>query len=132
MAAQVFESGNFLNIFLRFLGFWGSFSYKNFSYKKTCTVSYYILYKVFGVNHFVHLRHPMARFTRWYQHTTDTVFYWKIVFWLSWVFSLSSSYSFSSTKRLWRSNYNVIFSLLNMLPLFAETGSPTVTDQNHD
>ena len=33
-AAQVFEAGNFLNIFLRFWGFCGSFSYKNFSSKK--------------------------------------------------------------------------------------------------
>ena len=36
-AAQVFEAGDFLNISLRFWGFWGSFSYNNFSYKKkTC------------------------------------------------------------------------------------------------
>ena len=32
--AQAFEGGGFLNIFLRFLGFWGSFSYKDFSYMK--------------------------------------------------------------------------------------------------
>ena len=37
VAAQVFEAGDFLNIFLWFLGFWGSLSYKNFSYKK-CVV----------------------------------------------------------------------------------------------
>ena len=34
IAAQAFEAGDFLNIFFRFLGFWGSFSYKNFSLKK--------------------------------------------------------------------------------------------------
>ena len=34
IAAQEFEAGDFLNIFLRFFGFWGSFYYKNFSYKK--------------------------------------------------------------------------------------------------
>ena len=34
---------DFLNIFLRFLGFWGSFSYKNFSYKKR---AFYINRKV--------------------------------------------------------------------------------------
>ena len=37
IAAQAFETGDFLNIFLRFLGFSGSFCYKNFSYKK-CVV----------------------------------------------------------------------------------------------
>ena len=31
-------AGDFLNIFLRFLGFLGSFSYKNFPRKKTCTL----------------------------------------------------------------------------------------------
>ena len=36
IAAQVFEAGDFLNIFLRFLDFQDSFSYKNSSYKKTC------------------------------------------------------------------------------------------------
>ena len=34
IAVELFEAGDFLNIFLRFWGFWGSFSYKNFSYKK--------------------------------------------------------------------------------------------------
>ena len=34
IAAQKFEAGDFLDIFLRFLGFPGSFSYENFSYKK--------------------------------------------------------------------------------------------------
>ena len=33
-AAQAFEAEEFLNIFLRFWGCSGSFSYKNFSYKK--------------------------------------------------------------------------------------------------
>ena len=28
IAGQASEAGDFLNIFLRFLGFWGSFSYK--------------------------------------------------------------------------------------------------------
>ena len=32
--AQAYEAGDFLYIFLRFWSFWGSFSYKNFSYKK--------------------------------------------------------------------------------------------------
>ena len=39
IAAQAFKAGNFLNIFLRFLDFWGSFSDKNFSYKKTPCIS---------------------------------------------------------------------------------------------
>ena len=34
IATQAFEAGDFLNIFLRFSGFWGSFSYNNFSYEK--------------------------------------------------------------------------------------------------
>ena len=34
IAVQSSEAGDFLNILLRFLGFWGSFSYKNCSYKK--------------------------------------------------------------------------------------------------
>ena len=38
IAAQAFEAGDFLNISLRFLGFWGSFCYKKFSYKKTCSL----------------------------------------------------------------------------------------------
>ena len=33
-ATQAFEVRDFFNIFLRFWDFWGSFSYKNFSYKK--------------------------------------------------------------------------------------------------
>ena len=37
IAAQAFETGGFLNIFLRFWGFWGSFSYKTFSNKKMCS-----------------------------------------------------------------------------------------------
>ena len=38
IAAQAFEAGDFLNIFLKFCGFWGSFPYKKtFLYKKTCT-----------------------------------------------------------------------------------------------
>ena len=40
ISAQSSEAGDFLNIFLRFFAFWGSFSYKNFSYKKkTCTTT---------------------------------------------------------------------------------------------
>ena len=35
IAAETFEAGDFLNILLRFFGIWGSFSYINFSYKKT-------------------------------------------------------------------------------------------------
>ena len=34
IAALVFDAEDFLNIFLSFLGFWGLFSYKKFSYKK--------------------------------------------------------------------------------------------------
>ena len=34
IAAQAFEAGDFLNIFLRFWGFSGSFSYNHFSYKE--------------------------------------------------------------------------------------------------
>ena len=34
IVAQAFKAGDFLNIFLGFLGFWGSFSYKNFAYKQ--------------------------------------------------------------------------------------------------
>ena len=33
IADQAFEAGDFLNIFLRFWAFWGSFSYKNVSYE---------------------------------------------------------------------------------------------------
>ena len=36
IAAQTFAAGDSLNIFLRCLGFWGSFSYNIFSYKKAC------------------------------------------------------------------------------------------------
>ena len=42
IVAQGFEAGNFLNIFLRFLVFWGSFSYKNFSYKKRRVAAHFI------------------------------------------------------------------------------------------
>ena len=38
MAAQAFEAWYFLKIFLWFWGFWGSFSYKRFSYKKACNL----------------------------------------------------------------------------------------------
>ena len=34
MTAQAFETGDYFNIFLKFWGFWGSFSVKDFSYKK--------------------------------------------------------------------------------------------------
>ena len=34
IATQAFEAGGFLNIFLRFWAFWGSFSYQNFCYKR--------------------------------------------------------------------------------------------------
>ena len=34
IVAQAFEAGYSLKILLRFSGFWGSFSYKKFSYKK--------------------------------------------------------------------------------------------------
>ena len=46
IAAHVFEAGDFLNIFLRFLGFSSSFCYKNFSYKKrvVCNQHYRNIY----------------------------------------------------------------------------------------
>ena len=34
IAAEAFEARDVLNIFLRFWSFWGSFSYKKFSYEK--------------------------------------------------------------------------------------------------
>ena len=34
VASQILQAEDFLNIFLRFRGFCGSFYYKNFSYKK--------------------------------------------------------------------------------------------------
>ena len=36
--ALAFEFGDFLNIFLKFWGFGGSFSYKNISYKKPSNI----------------------------------------------------------------------------------------------
>ena len=41
-AAQAFEAGDFRNIFLRFWGFRGLFSYKNVSYRKkrVCNFSF--------------------------------------------------------------------------------------------
>ena len=42
IAAQAFDAGNFLLIFLRFWGFWGLFNYKHFSYlKMTCVEKVY-------------------------------------------------------------------------------------------
>ena len=41
--AQAFEAGDFLNIFLRFWGFWSSFSYKNCSYKKNVLKKWWLL-----------------------------------------------------------------------------------------
>ena len=41
IAAQPFEVGDFLNIFLKFLGFWGSFCFNYFSYKKQVVCSQY-------------------------------------------------------------------------------------------
>ena len=40
IAAQAFKAEDFLNIFLRFWGFWGSFSYKNFLMKRRVYFSY--------------------------------------------------------------------------------------------
>ena len=34
IAVQAFQARDFLYIFVRFLGFWDSFSYKTFSWKK--------------------------------------------------------------------------------------------------
>ena len=39
IAAQAFEAGDFLNIFLRFWGFSGTFLIKNFLIKKPCSNS---------------------------------------------------------------------------------------------
>ena len=36
VAAQAFEAADFLNIFLRFWGFCGTFSYQKDSYKNMC------------------------------------------------------------------------------------------------
>ena len=38
MQLRKFEAGDFLNIFLRFLDFWGSFSHKNFSCQKAACI----------------------------------------------------------------------------------------------
>ena len=45
IAAKAFEAGNFLNIFLTCWSFWGSFSHKNFSYKKNVYLLYYLFKK---------------------------------------------------------------------------------------
>ena len=44
ISAQAFEAGDFLNVFLRFLGFWDSFSSKHFSYVKK-NVYYYQVFE---------------------------------------------------------------------------------------
>ena len=41
ISAEAFEAGDFLNIFLRFLGFWGSFYYKIFLIKKCVVCNQY-------------------------------------------------------------------------------------------
>ena len=41
IAAQAFEAGESFNIFLRFVGFWDSFCYKNFSCKKSVVCDQY-------------------------------------------------------------------------------------------
>ena len=47
ISAQAFEAEDFLHIFLRFWGFWGSISYKHFSYsQKTCIEKVYRYYKI--------------------------------------------------------------------------------------
>ena len=43
--AQAFEAGDFLIIFLRFWVFWGSFSFKTFSDKKTLMMVSFFLRK---------------------------------------------------------------------------------------
>ena len=40
-AAQRFDAGDFLNIFLTFFGFLGSFCYENLSYKKLLVCKQY-------------------------------------------------------------------------------------------
>ena len=47
IAAQPFGDGDFLNNFLRFFGFRGSFSGKDLSYKKTGYIFAIIIYSVF-------------------------------------------------------------------------------------
>ena len=43
IAAQTFEAGDFLNIFWRFCGSWGSLSYKTFSKKKKSVPNHVML-----------------------------------------------------------------------------------------
>ena len=43
IASQAFEAGVFLNIFLRLLGFWGSLSYKDISYRKNLYLVKYLV-----------------------------------------------------------------------------------------
>ena len=43
IAAQTFEAGYFFNMFWSFRSFWGSFSFKDFSYKKTCVNFWHFL-----------------------------------------------------------------------------------------
>ena len=40
IVAKTFEAGDFLNIFVRFWAFRGSFSYKKFSYKKKYVMNF--------------------------------------------------------------------------------------------
>ena len=49
IAAQAFESGDFLNIFLRFLGFWGSFSNKKncIDLGSQCTLTLFTMWFIF-------------------------------------------------------------------------------------
>ena len=42
ITAQAFEAGDLPNIFVRFWGFWGSFSYKTFRIKKRLLLTGYI------------------------------------------------------------------------------------------
>ena len=46
IAAQASEAGDFLNIFLRFLGFWGSFSYQMFVIKKNVYCKIHFVNKI--------------------------------------------------------------------------------------
>ena len=61
--AEASEAGDFLNIFLRFLGFWGSFSYKYFSYEKKNKKR-----RVSKMEHFMHKKVHLRPLTGCWTH----------------------------------------------------------------
>ena len=62
VAAQAFAPGEFINIFLRFLGFWGSFSIKSFSYIKKRVSCYSYNSDVPTVYHFSSIQLKLKQF----------------------------------------------------------------------